>query len=275
METEPEEKRLANSMTPHDLIELEKRLSTYEGPDRVVKSTEIRQALAAQRSPFSFKAKIPSLDDAIEGFEAGELVTISGLTGQGKTTFCQSLTWNFFLQNIPSLWFSFEMNYRQFLRKLPEELFCYLPLNLKTNKLMWIRDRIHEAKLKHDVRAVFIDHLHFLCDMAKLRNASLEIGAIVRGLKRIAVELNIIVFLIAHSTKIKFDEEPELDSIRDSSFIPQDSDIVLIIWRGKDKATGDFLNKNILKVVKSRRTGVMGKKIVLIYRDGLLWEAAE
>ena len=272
MEAAAEETRLADHSMTTELIEREKMLSTYEGPDRIVKSTEIRQLLAQQKSPFSFLSKIPSLDDAIEGFEAGEVVTVSGLTGQGKTTLCQTLSWNLFLQSIRALWFSFEMTYRQFLRKLPDELFVFMPLELKGRSIEWLRDRIHEAKIKHQVRAVFIDHLHFLVDMAKIRNPSLEIGAIVRKLKNIALELNVTIFLIAHTTKTRFDEEPELDSIRDSSFIPQDSDIVLIVWRAKDKATGEFTNKTIVKVCKSRRTGTMGKKVVLAYRNGIYVE---
>ena len=255
------------------LINREKELASYQGDDRIVKSTEIQTLLMDQTDPFSFKSKLPSLDGWLEGFEAGELVVVSGLTSQGKTTLCQTLSFNFFTQNIVSLWFSYEMTYRQFLRKLPEDLFVFMPLVLKGKSIDWIRDRIHEAKLKYNIRAVFIDHLHFLVDMAKVKNPSLEIGSIVRGLKRIALDLNVTIFLIAHSTKIRFDEEPELDSIRDSSFIPQDADVVLIVWRAKDKA-GEFLNKTIVKVAKSRRTGMMGKKVVLTYEHKLYWEKA-
>ena len=253
------------------LIEREKKLSTYEGDDRVVKSTEIENLLKTQKDPCSFNSKLSSLDEWLEGFEAGELVVVSGVTGQGKTTLCQTLSFNFFTQNIASLWFSYEMTYRQFLRKIPDELFVFMPLVLKGKSLDWIRDRIQEAKLKFQVRAVFIDHLHFLVDMAKIKNPSLEIGSIVRGLKRIALDLHVTIFLVAHSTKIKFDEEPELNSIRDSSFIPQDADIVLIVWRGKDRAD-EFTNKTILKLAKSRRTGAMGKKVVLTYDYGIYWE---
>ena len=259
-------------MNPQELINLEKRLSTYEGPDRVVKSTEIQKQLAAQKSPFSFKAKIPTLDAAIEGFEAGELVTMTGPTGHGKTTLAESFTWTAFLQDVRSLWFSYEMTYRQFLKKLPDELFCYMPLELKGKSLNWLRERIHEAKIKHGARAVFIDHLHFICDMARMKNPSLEIGTIVRGLKAIALDLNVTIFLIAHLRKVKLTEEPEISDLRDSSFIGQDSDSVLILWRAKDKDTGDYANKTVLKVAKARRTGAMGKKVVLTYQNNLLWE---
>jgi replicative DNA helicase len=148
-----------------------------------------------------------------------------------------------------------------------------MPMLLKGKSIDWIRDRIQEAKIKYGIRAVFIDHLHFLVDMAKIKNPSLEIGSIVRGLKLIALELNVVIFLVAHSTKIRFDQEPDLDSIRDSSFIPQDADIVLIVWRGRNEA-GEFTENNKLKVSKSRRTGVMGKSVILTYRDKLYWEKA-
>lgn len=255
-----------------NLIEREKKLSSYEGEDRIVKSTDIRNILQSQKDPFSFRSKIPSLDDWLDGFEAGELVVVSGLTGQGKSTLCQTFSFNFFTQDIASLWFSYELTYRQFLRKLSDELFVYMPLVLKGKSIDWLRDRIHEAKIKYGIRVVFIDHLHYLIDMAKIKNPSLEIGSIVRNLKLIAVELNVTIFLIAHSTKTVFAEAPELDSIRDSSLIPQEADVVLIIWRIMADNKKDFLNINRLKVAKSRRTGVMGKTVVLNYRDKLYWE---
>jgi replicative DNA helicase len=146
---------------------------------------------------------------------------------------------------------------------------------LKGRSMDWIQDRIHEAKIKHGVRAVFIDHLHFLVDMAKIRNPSLEIGAIVRGLKRIALELNVTIFLIAHLTKTKFEEEPELDAIRDSSFIPQDADQVYIVWRKYDTSAKEYLNQTYVKLCKSRRTGTMGKKVLLNYRFKLYFEEAK
>ena len=256
------------------LIEREKKLSSYEGEDRVVKSTDIKNILQSQKNPFSFRSKIPTLDDWIDGFEAGELVIISGLTGQGKSTLCQTFSFNFFTQDIASLWFSYELTYRQFLRKLSDELFVYMPLVLKGKNINWLRDRIQESKLKYGVRVVFIDHLHYLIDMAKIKNPSLEIGSIVRNLKLIAVELNMTIFLIAHSTKTMFAEEPELDSIRDSSLIPQESDIVLIIWRLMEENKKIFTEFNRVKVAKSRRTGVMGKSVKLNYRDKIYWEQA-
>jgi replicative DNA helicase len=254
------------------LIEKEKLLSSYQGEDRVVKSTEIAAHLAGQRDPFSFLSKIPSIDEWAEGFEAGELVVVSGLTGQGKTTFCRTLSFNFFAQSISSLWFSYEMTYRQFLKDLHEDLFVFMPMVLKGKNMDWIKDRIHEAKIKYGVRAVFIDHLHFLVDMAKIRNPSLEIGSIVRNLKMIALELNVTIFLIAHLTKTKFEEEPELDAIRDSSFIPQDSDMVFIVWRKFDTKTREYENATYVKLCKSRRTGTMGKKVLLTYKEKLYWE---
>ncbi|MDX9817189.1 MAG: hypothetical protein RBT06_09675, partial [Smithellaceae bacterium] len=73
-------------------------------------------------------------------------------------------------------------------------------------------------------------------------------------------------------TKTKFEEEPELDAIRDSSFIPQDSDMVFIVWRQFDADSREFLNKTYVKLCKSRRTGTMGKKVLLTYHHQLYWE---
>ena len=149
---------------------------------------------------------------------------------------------------------------------------------MKGRIIPWVESRIWEAKLKYDIKAVFIDHLHFLVDLAKLRNPSLEIGAIVRGIKRIAMAHNIVIFLIAHLTKVKFDQEPTIDTVRDSSFIIQDSDSVLMIYRlqsNNPELEGEFTNRAKLSVQTHRRTGVMGKSVNLILQDGFFVEEIE
>lgn len=44
------------------------------------------------------------------GFKNGDLVIISGVSGEGKTTFAQTLTHNLCLFNIPVCWFSYEVS---------------------------------------------------------------------------------------------------------------------------------------------------------------------
>ena len=249
-----------------NLIEKEKKLYLYEGDDKIISSHEMQDIVLSQKNrDFNIGSMSPKLDEALGGFEGGEVTVISGLTSQGKTLWAQSLTRNFHLHGINSTWFSYEVTPKWFLRAFGDTLpMFYMPTKLKDNTLEWLSDRIYEGKLKYNSRAVFIDHLHFLVDMRTRNNMSLEIGYTMRYIKKIAIEHNICIFLIAHTAKIKPDAELDNDSLRDSSFIAQEADNVLMIWRKPESE-----NEAFLKVTKNRKRGVL-IKIPLIKVGGFL-----
>lgn len=258
-------------------ITKEERLAVYDGPDKIISSQEFLEKLKQEKTPHSFMSGIPSLDLITGGFEAGELNIITGFTGMGKTSFCQSLTHSLAKNGTKALWFSYEVPPRQFFSKFPngEVPLFYLPAEMKGKDLSWIGDRILEAKIKYDVRAVFIDHLHFIIDLALARNPSLEIGAIVRALKTLAMRLHLAIFLIAHTVKPRENTFPGLESIRDSSFISQEADAVFAIQRQKLKGRDVFSNISVLRILKHRRTGTMGRSIKLAYVDHEFREVSE
>jgi archaellum biogenesis ATPase FlaH len=244
-------------------------LNEYEGEDQVVSSHEIQDELSLHsESVTHLKSLIPSLDYYIDGFRDGELITVSGPTKQGKTLLCQSLTVSFVKQQYFPLWFSFEVPYRQFLNQFREVPLIYMPKKLRPHALTWFKERTEEAFLKYHTRIIFIDHLHYLIDLARLRNPSIEIGQIIRQLKTLSVEKNYIIFLLCHTTKGASDPDVSYESIRDSSFISQESDCVLMIKRTpKDGETSARL-----RVEFHRRTGVIEKVIRLIKVNGYLVE---
>ncbi len=95
----------------------------------------------------------------------------------------------------------------------------------------------------------------------------LEIGAIVRRIKRFAVENDFIIFLLAH---IKKNEGEDLSyrDLRDSSFIAQDSDTVIMIKRTPKEG----INVAKARVEFHRRTGVMEWVVTLEKQHGYLRE---
>src|SRR3990167_897172 len=248
-------------------------LQNYQGEDAVISSLDY-QALLKNQPPAKKMGcwLMPSLDGMLNGFQEGELIVLSGATGHGKTTLAQSLTQGLLKNDTKSLWFSYEMKPSQFFAKFPELPLFYLPKTLKDKSTNWIEEKIIEAKLKFGVKTVFIDHLHFLVDLIKMRQPSLEIGSIVRSLKLLAIEYDVAIFLLAHLMKTKLDCEPDNDSLRDSSFIAQEADIVLMICRKQNKQTKEFTNEAIIKITKNRREGLIGKMIPVIYSKGMLIE---
>lgn len=250
-------------------------LREYDREDKAITSHEVWKQLEVLRSKpvAKFMTKFPTLDAYLDGFREGDVVVVSGITKNGKTTLCQNITNSFAESGINCMWFSYEVMPLEFLTKFKPELpFFTMPKQLKNNALSWIDQRIAEHIAKFNTKVVFIDHLHFLLDMAQLGrggNTSLVIGGIMRELKNIAIDREVCIVLVAHTTKIKFDEEPDLSSIRDSSFIGQEADTVLMIWRVNEN--GIPSNEARLAILANRRNGRTGK-IKLIMNEGIFTE---
>lgn len=244
-------------------------LAEYDGPDKVISSAEMHLKLGKQTDGlYNVKCGIPGIDIATEGFQDGELITVSGETKMGKTLLCQSMTVGFAKQQHFPLWFSFEVPSRQFLSQFPMLPMMYMPEKLKYNSMDWFCERADESFQKYGSRIIFIDHLHYLIDMAQTGNASLEIGAIIRKLKLFAVDRHFTIFLLCHTRKLGMGEALSHRCLRDSSIISQESDSVIMVKRtpelGESTATA--------RVEFHRRTGVMERVVGLQKIGGLLRE---
>jgi replicative DNA helicase len=254
-------------------IPLLKSLKEYSGDDRVITIAELNAQLESRggNRPYTAKSGFSHLDALLEDFEAGELIVVSGPAKTGKSLFLQSLTMSFSAQNIISLWLSYEMTLRQFIMRFGKNMpDACMPTIMKSNTIDWINDRVLESKEKFGSRILMIDHLHFLVDMARLNNPSLEIGSILRGLKRIAITQDMIIFLVAHIGKVPHGEVANASHMRDSSFLTQEPDVVLFINRIKDEPGNGIINQSVLSVELSRRTGCKEKGFNMIKDNGLL-----
>ena len=261
-ENKDQQDQQKKKMTVEEEAERNEKLLEYDGSDKVVLASTIWKALRkvrAKKAPI--RSSFSDLNKKIGGgFFPGQLITISGHSGEGKTTLARTFTKAFISQSVAPLWFSYEETPLQFLEKFPSDTydFFYMPQELTDNKPNWIEQRIIESKLKYGTRVVFVDHLHFLIDLFRVQNSSLEIGVIVRTLKKLSITQEVVFFLIAHIGKIGKDRELQAGDIRDSSFVEQESDTVMYTWRDKE-------DHNIVKVTKNREGGVKDFKLTLTY----------
>jgi replicative DNA helicase len=230
------------------------------------------------------------------GFKKGELIILSAPTKQGKTTLAQTMSWNMAKSGKTTLWFTMEMSWQELTKKfmamdetlkndrIPSHTPIHYPMqNCYSGgqlQLNWLRETISEAIRTSQTEFVVIDHLHFLLPLKDFNtNTSFLIGGIVREIKKMAVELQIPIMLIAHTTKLDIEKTPDINSIRDSSFIAQESDFTMIMWRIRDKnalkKTNDdpdddqqivFTNKAWLSLEANRRTGQTGR--IKLWHDG-------
>jgi len=236
------------------------------------------------------------LDEVLGGLERGRLYVLSAPTKQGKTTLAQTMMFDMSKKNIGSLFFSYEMGWQEVTKKFmsmdglqaptgtPSKLPLFMPLELHRGggdlQFQWLYEAIVKGMAENNVQFVVIDHLHFLLPLKDYQNTSFLIGGIVREIKRMAVNLNIPIMLITHVQKIKDDKVPDWTDIRDSSFITQEADVVLMMYRLKNKeaakkTTDDndmdvYTKKAILSVELDRVKGVSQK--IKLWHNGTKFE---
>lgn len=263
-------------------MEKEEFLSSYDGKDKVISSYDMNEELkkSGALEVKGYNCGFPYLSSKIGKLEPGNIITVTGYSGQGKTTILISMTIKLAEQGIPVLWFSYENTPAQFFRKFQNvdlPLF-YLPMSNKPYDLSWFTDRVKEAILKYDIKVIMIDHLHYILDLFQSKNSSIDIGNLLRNLKILAVENELVIFLVAHTKQPKDFNDPDMGSIRDSSFIVQESDKVLAVHRSKgsgrskvivlkDRDFGSsmgqysefFLNGNLLEEVETYKQGEVCK----------------
>lgn len=243
--------------------------ANYDDIDRVISFKKLAEELAQQKDEEGIKTQIPALDKKTDGFRDGNVIVVSGTTGNGKTTLLQTFLKAFSKQSVPTLFFTYEVPPKEFLKKFESDMpsFAYIPKQHKTSKMDWLEQRILEGVAKYQTRVIMIDHLHYLLDMGQMAgNTSLLIGGIMRELKRISITYNLIIFLIAHTKKVKFSEEemPDLTSLRDSGMVACEADYVLFIDRKLTEDKRNWDNRAMLFVAKNRWNGATGW-IPLIY----------
>lgn len=246
-------------------------LKNYQGEDRVVTIEQALEHIKKMPKRKRVDCKLSTINKHLDGFRCGELVVVSGPTGHGKSTLLQSFTYDFNEKDVSCLWFSYEVGVRDLVKRFTVDMPSFtLPLKTVESNFKWLKQRVWESIAKHDTKVVFIDHLHYLLDMAYLAkvNTSLAIGMLMRDLKKLAVETDTLIFLVSHLSKTKLEEEPDLDDIRDSSFIGQESDIVLVIYR--EKSNGEY-GKSWVKVAKNRRNGTIGS-VPVVLKKGRYYE---
>jgi replicative DNA helicase len=255
------------------------RLIAYDGNDRVVDSVEFFKEIQKkkQQQNVCLKVGLPSLDKSTNGFLAGDLVVIAGPPGHGKTTLLQTFSSGIYHSDgTKVLWFPYENTQEDFLEKYPDfdqtSPVFYIPLEMTSGRLEWMKEKIKEAQAKFNIQAVFIDHLHYLLDYGDSKrhgdNLATILGSIMRELKLTAKQLRVVIFLAAHVRKTNEKELTQAD-LRDSFMVAAEADFVLLIWQG------DVGSKEVtLKIDKNRRTGIRGK-FPLRYENKKLYEVVK
>jgi len=220
-----------------------------------------------------YPLEMSCFDEAIlGGVSPGDLVVISGQTGQGKTSLSQDWTISLIRgeKKPKALWFSYEVLPTHLWNKFQEmgatrEDCVFIPSKHTSGNISWVEEKIKEGKEKFEIKIVMIDHLGFLLPKTQgilgknmSSNYATFLTQVARDLKVIALKEEVIIFLPVHMKKTD-SKQSDLNDIKDSSGISQEADLVFLIERERNKekdATTYFTDKTIITLAKNRKTGL-------------------
>jgi replicative DNA helicase len=257
--------------------------------------TELMTELDAQfhgapssATPTGFVDLDATLDGGMRG---GELIVAAGRPSMGKTALALSIADHVATKTGPALIFSIEMptkqlNMRNIARCGP------LPLSrLKDGSKMqdgdWatvtravqhladlalfiddssnvsladISSRSRAIKRKHGLSLIVVDYLG-LVRLGDEERHDLQIGAVTRGLKNLAKQLDVPVLLLSQLNRElekRPNKRPQISDLRDSGSIEQDADVILFLYRD-EVYNRDSPDRGIAEVnVAKQRNGSIG-----------------
>lgn len=237
-----------------------------------------------------FKTMLPKLDQTIGGFYEGQLITLTGKCGTGKSTlasmFAVSALWQQWSVLVYSgeladyevkRWIDFQIAGEKAIKErvYSDTAGYYLDKNQEQQLANWYRHRlfivdnlalaekdimdivpeIEAAVRAYDVRFVLVDNL--MTAISEGNDMYIEQSKFVKKLKLLANKLHIAILLVAHPKKTK-SKELNVDEISGSGNIGNLSDTVIMLDRDlKTKEDGEKTTRTLLAVQKNRATGIL------------------
>lgn len=274
-ELEKEVKSIADKSKQNEAkARLEKAMKVYTGEDELISSFEILERIKTEPAEVKHMTGIAKLDELLDGFRPNQLIVLAAPTKSGKSQMTVELAIR--MPETNPVFVPFEESADELVRKFHDvgktpPLF-YTPKNITGNTTTWIEKKVVEGIVKFNSKLFFIDHLHFIVPFSSDR-LDTRIGQTMRDLKKIAKEHGVTIVIVAHLKKTQMDVAPTLEDLRDSSFIAQEADTVLMMWREskREKGVMEITNNTILSVQANRRKGKTGN-VSLVFRDGRFYE---
>tara|TARA_Y100001963_G_scaffold61604_1_gene86041 strand:+ start:1333 stop:2985 length:1653 start_codon:yes stop_codon:yes gene_type:complete len=245
------------------------------------------------------------LNEKLYGLRQGELVTLTGGTGLGKSSVTRELehwliketTDNVGIIALEEDWrrtvdgiLSIEANARLYIDQVreqftPEEIDNFFDIlydgenenrvwihaHFGTNSIDEIFNKIRFMIIACDCKWVVVDHLHMLVSAISEGDERRSIDNIMTRLRSIVEETGAGLILVSHLRRVDGNRghengiEVSLSHLRGSQSIAQLSDCVIALERNQQAEDIDEANTTRLRVLKSRYTGDVGLAGRLLY----------
>lgn len=233
--------------------------SEENASDRFLADAELEYQ--GKDNPRVVKTGFPSLDRLIGGFEKGELITLGGYSGGGKTTLALNIATQIAQAGGNVLYFSLEMTKVEMHKRLvcsslrisdfskitQEEFYAVveksksleneLPLDFIDDADATVEKISAICAGKKDLSLIIIDHLHILRSEKRFKDQLALLTYLSRKVKIIAQELNIPILLLSQLNRSNAGRDvksPILSDLRGSGSIEQDSNLVMFVYTAEN-----------------------------------------
>ena len=215
------------------------------------------------------------LDTLTTGFQRSDLIIIAARPSVGKTSLALNIAEHAAVRDRRSVGvFSLEMSKEQLVLRLLSSVSNIDSQRLRTGFLeeldfariapamnalseapiyiddtpnistMELRTKARRLQAETGLDLVIVDYLQLMQASSTSRDANRvqEVSEISRGLKALARELQVPVIALSQLSRqpeMRESKEPRLSDLRESGSIEQDSDLVLFLWRDKERGADD------------------------------------
>lgn len=270
---------------------------------------EIKDEIKGKKPLSSYSTGFHKLDKIIGGLQNTDLIILGGRSGDGKTSLAVNIAQHV-SKSHPVLYFIIEMRAKKVVKRMLasaselnfEEIKSVGYLNqdeyealekaeydLKTSKLYYydkgllplerLQSVAMRAKREHGIEFIVVDYLQQI-NVTTKNNATREqeVAKISRGLKALAMTLEVPVLGLVQINENDTGDAPALYSSRESKAIIHDADIVMYLYnRHTDKEMcayngddTDEANRNIRElVIRKNRNGIANAHLLLHWKPSL------
>lgn len=200
--------------------------------------------------------------DEIFAFSATELEIIAAETAMGKSVLCSNVAVNMARQGTPCYYISLEMRSVHMAARInaplakvsaskmmkhpesltPEELHGLEDAQKITSQLPVLFDedvaltpesviRSIRDKAKRGYKVFFVDYVQQLVQNVEEGSAEQLLGAFIRKLKNLAMELDVCIVAVSQLNRDKLNPRPTLSRLRGSGQLEETANNILFIWR--------------------------------------------
>lgn len=245
------------------------------------------------------------LDNIVGGFQEGNVITIAARPGAGKSSFGIALLLQLAQRGFGGAYVSLEMSEAELVDKMVANLTGINSLQLRNGQLddremtRWIdaantlsqmpmtvidhncatlaeiKRQLRTLKQTQNLRFAVIDYIQLMAagpgdDIGRGENRVQVMSAISRGVKLMAKELDIVIFMVSQlnrGVEARTDKRPLMSDLRESGSIEQDSDVVIMLYRD-DYYNEESMEPNVAEVIVAKnRHGDTGMRKMKFMRD--------